>query len=181
MPQKGDDYMENPFVFGSATSGEWFTDREADTKFICRRFEATGKQISPDLAEKVCVTVENHSSYVQQLAWLLWVQTDKDATETGFQHAYTDLLDQNSMLYFKYVDGLTTYQLNFLGAIADGLTSEFTRKENLAYYQLGTSANVGRLKKSLENKELVDISGKTVAFNDPVFKLWFKKNVRRFQ
>ena len=24
--------MENPFVFGSATSGEWFTDREADSK-----------------------------------------------------------------------------------------------------------------------------------------------------
>lgn len=149
-------------------------------EFICRRFEVTGKQISPDLAEKVCTTVENHSSYVQQLAWLLWVQTDKEATETGFQKAYSDLLNQNSILYFKYVDGLTTYQLNFLGAIADGLTSEFTRKENLAYYQLGTSANIGRLKKSLENKELVDISGKIVTFNDPVFKLWYKKNVKRF-
>ncbi len=149
-------------------------------EFICRRFEVTGKQISPELAEEICVTVENHSSYVQQLAWLLWVQTDKEATEIGFQNAYTDLLSQNSMLYFKYVDGLTTYQLNFLSAIADGLTSEFTRKENLERYQLGTSANIRRLKKSLENKELVDISGKTVTFNDPVFKRWFRKNVRRF-
>ena len=24
--------MEDPFVFGSATSGEWFTDREEDVK-----------------------------------------------------------------------------------------------------------------------------------------------------
>ena len=84
------------------------------------------------------------------------------------------------MLYFKYIDGLTAYQLNFLHAIADGLTSEFTRKENLHHYQLGTSANIKRLKTALENKELIDISGKTVSFNDPVFKLWFRKNVRRF-
>lgn len=148
--------------------------------FICRRFEVTGKQISPELAEKVCLTVENHSSYVQQLAWLLWVQTDVKASETGFQAAYADLLNQNSMLYYKYIDGLTTYQLNFLYAVAEGVTSEFTRKENLERYQLGTSANIRRLKTSLENKELIDISGKIVSFNDPVFKLWFKKNVRRF-
>jgi hypothetical protein len=148
--------------------------------FICRRFEVTGKQISPELAEKVCLTVENHSSYVQQLAWLLWVQTDVEATEAGFQAAYTDLLNQNSILYYKYIDGLTTYQLNFLHAVADDITSEFTRKEILERYQLGTSANIKRLKTSLENKELIDISGKIANFNDPVFKLWFKKNVRRF-
>ncbi len=148
--------------------------------FIRHRFEVTGKQISTGLAKEVAVTVENHSSYVQQLAWLLWVQTDKEATEAGFESAYTDLLNQNSMLYFKYVDGLTTYQLNFLYAVSDGVTSEFTRKENLERYQLGTSANIRRLKTSLENKELIDISGKTVSFNDPVFKLWFRKNVRRF-
>ncbi len=45
---------------------------------------------------------------------------------------------------------------------------------------MGTSANIRRLKTSLENKELIDISGKTVSFNDPVFKLWFKKSIRRF-
>ncbi len=148
--------------------------------FIIRRFEVTGKEISPELAEKVCTTVENHSSYVQQLAWLLWVQTHKIATDDNFEAAYTDLLDQNSMLYFKYIDGLTAYQLNFLQALADNVTSEFTKREIMQKYQLGTVGNINRLKKSLENKELIDISGKTVSFNDPVFKLWFKKNVRRF-
>ena len=37
--------------------------------YICRRFEATGKQIPKELAEKICQSMENHSSYVQQLAW----------------------------------------------------------------------------------------------------------------
>ena len=143
--------------------------------FICRRFEVTEKRISPELAKRVCVTVENHSSYVQQLAWLLWTRTDKYATDADFDAAYTDLLNQNSMLYYKYIDGLTNYQINFLHAIAEGVTSEFTKKDILKEYQLGTSANISRLKTALENKELIDISGKTISFNDPVFKLWFKK------
>lgn len=149
-------------------------------EFICHRFKVSGKEISPGLAEKVCLTVENHSSYVQQLAWLLWIQTDKKATDANFEAAYADLFNQNSMLYFKYIDGLTAYQLNFLQALADDITSEFTKRDIMQKYQLGTVGNISRLKKSLESKELIDISGKTVSFNDPVFKLWFKKNVRRF-
>lgn len=38
--------------------------------YICSRFEATGKQISKDLAERICQIVDNHSSYVQQ--WHGW-------------------------------------------------------------------------------------------------------------
>lgn len=155
-------------------------DTEHWVNFICHRFEVTGKEISPELAEKVCATMENHSSYVQQLAWLLWLQTDKKTTDANFEVAYNDLFNQNSMLFFNYIDGLTAYQLNFLQALADGVTSEFTKRDIMQKYQLGTVGNISRLKKSLENKELIDVSGKTVSFNDPVFKLWFKKNVRRF-
>lgn len=36
--------------------------------YICGRFEATGKQISRELAGKICQIEDNHSSYVQQLA-----------------------------------------------------------------------------------------------------------------
>ncbi len=53
----------------------------ADWWIIVGRFEATGKQISKELAEKICQRVDNHSSYVQQLAWLVWIHTDKVATE----------------------------------------------------------------------------------------------------
>lgn len=148
--------------------------------FIQERFAATDKEIDEALARRICEAVENHSSYVQQLAWLVWVQTDKKATESNFETAYNDLLSQNSMLYSNYTENLTAYQLNFLNAVANGVTSEFTKKSILQKYQLGTVGNIGRLKKSLENKELIDISGKNDAFNDPVFKEWFRKNIKRF-
>ena len=148
--------------------------------FIQQRFEETGKLISSDLANKICQTVENHSSYVQQLSWLIWVKTEREATEVDFNDAYTDLLNQNSMLYHNYVEGLTSLQINFLHAVADGVHDRFSRKEIISKYKLGTSANISRMKKSLEQKELIDISPKMITFNDPVFRVWFKKSVSMF-
>jgi len=145
--------------------------------FIQKRFEETGKSISPELAEKICETVENHSSYVQQFAWLIWVHTQKETTLADFNEAYNDLLNQNTPLYYGYMDGLTSLQINFLRAVADGIEDQFSRRETIFIYNLGTSANISRLKKSLEQKELIDITEKRVTFNDPVFRIWFRKEI----
>ena len=145
--------------------------------FIQERFRETGKSISSYLAMKICDTVDNHSSYVQQLSWLIWVKTEREATETDFNDAFNDLLNQNSMLYHKYVEELTALQISFLHAIADGVHDSFSRKEIISKYKLGTSANISRMKKSLEQKELIDISPKMITFNDPIFHIWFKKSV----
>ena len=72
---------------------------------------------------------------------------------------------------------LTQFQINFLNAIADGVESEFSRSEIMSKYNLGTAANIKRLKDSLENKELIDVNEKRVTFNDPVFKLWFRNKI----
>jgi hypothetical protein len=145
--------------------------------YIQTRFEETGKTISAELASDICNRVENHSSYVQQFAWLVWVRTENQATEDDFEAASQDLLNQNSELYFNYTETLTSFQLNFLRAIANGIHDKFSHKEIITKYNLGTSANISRIKKSLEQKELIDISPKKITFNDPVFRMWFKKNV----
>ena len=122
--------------------------------YICSRFEATGKQISKDLAERICQIVDNHSSYVQQLAWLVWIHTDRKATEQDFEAAYQDIIDQNTPLFEKQTESLTTYQMNFLRAIIDGVHSEFTTQEIIHKYQLGSSANVSIVKRALVKKSL---------------------------
>ena len=145
--------------------------------YICERFEQTGKQISQALAEKICKQVENHSAYVQQLAWLVWIRTDKTATQQGLDEALQDLISQNSMLYHNYLEGLTSLQLNFLKAVANGIHTHFSKKEVLTQYKLGTSANISRIKKALEDRELIDIAPNRITFNDTVFRLWFIKEV----
>ena len=143
--------------------------------YICRRFEATGKKITKELAEKICMTVDNHSSYVQQLSWLLWIHTDKKATEEGFQEAVSDLLAQNTPLFEKQTEDLTTYQMNFLRAITEGVHTEFTTQEILRKYQLGTSANVSIIKRSLLKKELIETGKRQVCIADPVLELWLRQ------
>ncbi len=145
--------------------------------YICGRFEATGKHISRELAERICQKVDNHSSYVQQLAWLVWTHTDKDATESGFETAYQDLIDQNTPLFEKQTESLTTYQMNFLRAVIDGIHSEFTTQDILHKYQLGSSANVSIVKRALIKKELIEIEKRQVIIPDPVMAVWLKKEL----
>ena len=145
--------------------------------YIRRRFEVTGKQISKELAERICQRVGNHSSYVQQLAWLVWIHTDKTATEQDFEAAYQDIIDQNTPLFEKQTESLTTYQMNFLRAVIDGVHSEFTTQEVLQKYQLGSSANVSIIKRALVKKELIEIEKRQVVIPDPVMKVWLKKEL----
>lgn len=146
-------------------------------EYICKRFETTGKHISPELAKEICRLVDNHSSYVQQLAWLLWIRTTDIATEEQLTHALEDLLDQNNILFQSETENLSAYQMNFLKAVIDGIHSKFSSKEIILKYNLGTSANIVRLKSALLQKELIETDGKEIILADPVFGVWFKKEV----
>lgn len=144
-------------------------------EYICGRFEATGKHISKELAEKICRTVDNHSSYVQQLAWLVWIQTKEVATDQNFEDAFQDIVDQNTPLFEKQTESLTTYQMNFLRAILNGVHKEFTTQEVLQKYQLGSSANVSTVKRALIKKELIETEKQQVIIPDPVMRIWLKR------
>ncbi len=146
--------------------------------YIRSRFEATGKRVSRELAEKICQRVDNHSSYVQQLAWLVWTHTEDEATERDFDNAWRDIVDQNTPLFEKQTESLTTYQMNFLRAVVDGVSDEFTTQEVLRKYQLGTSANVSAVKRALEKKELIEVEKRQVVIPDPILKEWLKRELK---
>jgi hypothetical protein len=145
--------------------------------YITQRFESTGKSISRELAQRICEMVDNHSSYVQQLAWLVWVHSGETATENDLKEAYRDIIDQSSPLFEKQTESLTTYQINFLKAIIDGVQSEFTSQDVLQKYQLGSSANVSIVKRALEKKEIIEIDRKYVVIPDPVMTAWLKREL----
>lgn len=153
-------------------------DTEDWVKYVCERFAATNKTISLSLAEKIAQKVDNHSSYVQQLAWLVWVHTDEVATEENFEEAWQDLLDQNTPLFEKQTENLTGYQLNFLRAIIDGVSKEFTTKNVLEKYNLGTSSNVAIVKRALIKKELIDTEKKEIVISDIVLKEWLRREFK---
>jgi uncharacterized protein len=143
-------------------------------KYIIERFKATGKSISETLAQKIAQQMKNHSYYVQQLSQAVWQQSGKSANAANLTDAIEDLLDQYTILYQKEVDLLTNYQLNFLKALSNSETS-FSTTLVLQTYNLGTSANITRIKTALQNYEIIDVLGKQITFNDPLFEVWLKK------
>ena len=144
--------------------------------FIKRRFEATGKKITPAQGRELAALVEDHSYYVQQLAQQVWFRTQDICTDQIISEAMTDLTDQLSLVFTGLAASLTSRQLGFLRAVLDGQTSLFGQA-TLKAYNLGTSANVVRIRDALVAREIIDIDENGIQILDPVFKYWLRMNL----
>jgi len=71
---------------------------------------------------------------------------------------------------------LTSRQLGFLRAVVDGQTSLYAQA-TLKAYNLGTSANVARIRDALISREIIDIDDDGVQILDPVFKYWLRAHL----
>lgn len=145
--------------------------------FICSRFEKYGKKISEEYAARICHTVKNYSSYVQQLAWNVMAETEIEVNEESFTEGFNALLEQNSSLFIQQTEGLTTYQLNFIRLLCNGIHTGFNTQSVVEDYPLGSKSNVDRLKKCLIDRELITIEKEGVFLADCVFELWFKREM----
>lgn len=159
----------------------FYLDKISETdwvEYICDRFRVTGKEISRELASEICTVTDRYSSYVQQLAWLVWLRTDKHATKEDVEFGIDRMLDACEPLFIQQTESLSAYQMNFLRALANGIHTGFTRSEILDTYQLGTAANISRLKKALTEKDLIMMTApKKLEISDPILALWLKRRV----
>lgn len=145
--------------------------------FICSRFEKYGKKIAEEYASRICQVVKNYSSYVQQLAWNVMAETEKEVNEESFKEGLKALLEQNSSLFIQQTEGLTTYQLNFIRLLCKDIHSGFTTQAVSEIYPLGSKSNIDRIKKSLVDKEIITIEKDGIFLADSVFELWFKREM----
>ena len=146
-------------------------------KFISKSFSDTGKFISKNICEELINSVEIHPYFVQQLAHILWVNTEKIATEEIFEFSLNELIEQNGILYQEIIGDLSKTQVNFLIALSKGVRN-INSWEVLKKYDIGTSGNVTKVKKALVKKEIIDINGGEISFSDPSLKLWLQKTFR---
>jgi len=145
--------------------------RDSWIPFICSRFEDTQKYISKSNAALIADLAECHPYYVQQLAQQSWFRTATDCSEEIIGNAHEGIVSQLSLLFQSKTEELSTPQVNFLKALLDGV-EKFSSKNIIDDYQLGSSANVVRIKKALENKEIIDIMAGNILVLDPMYKNW---------
>ncbi|MBQ9640641.1 MAG: ATP-binding protein [Bacteroidaceae bacterium] len=146
--------------------------------YLCGRYEQEGKWLRAELAERLCSMVENHSSYVQQLAFYTLINTKgKETTETDLQAGYTDLLNENTPLFMEKTERLTTYQMNFLRAVIHDIHKDFGTAAIRTTYNLGASSNVARIREALLEKEIIDITPDGIFIADPILRAWLIKTI----
>jgi uncharacterized protein len=144
--------------------------------FIQQRFKSTNKNISEGQAERIAMFVENHPYYVQQLSQLCWYRTSVELLDEDIESAMESLVMQLCLLFQNVTENLVTTQVNYLKALIDEVKM-LSSKEVINTYQLGSSANVSRIKDALINKEIIDdqAAGNPV-IQDPVYKYWLKNH-----
>ena len=139
--------------------------------FIRNKFEEREIAITDEQIRESCETVQNQSSYVQQLAWNVMLNSDNAVTEESLRSAINDLIGQNSILFMQQTESLSAYQMNFLRALAAGKSNDLTSAATLKKYNLGTESNISRLQDSLIKKELIEKEGRATVLADPVFRM----------
>ena len=148
-------------------------------EYIVSHFADGKRTISRALAEDICRFTENYSAYVQQLSWLVFTQKEEGetVTEEDVKQAMNDLLATNEILFMQMIEPLSEYQLNFLRAIASGVTKDFGLSEVREEYKLGSYSNINRLKTALLERDLIEKRGAETVMTDPVFAKWIQRKV----
>lgn len=152
---------------------------ETWVEYIVQHFKDRQRTISTEQAAEICQLVDNYSSYVQQLSWLVFSLIDEGqvVTDEHLKQGVKDLLNSQEQLFMQQIEPLTAYQMNFLRCILSGHHDDFGETAVREEFQLGSVSNITRLKTALVDKDIVEMSGKRYYITDPVFALWFRSRM----
>lgn len=146
--------------------------------YLCQRFSEAGKCLKEDVATYICEKVSCHSSYVQELAYATLICSGAEVCREDVDNAFQTLMDDNTLLFVERTQNLTTYQMNFLRAILDDIHDGFGLSRIRNDYQLGSASNIARIKASLLERELIDVTEKGIFISDPVLLHWLNRILR---
>ncbi len=141
--------------------------------FILKRFSDTNKTISSESATYIIELADNHPYYVQQLAQLSWMNTIDICDNNIIYSALENLINQSHPFYLREMENISRSQSNFLNLLVND-EKEYTTSRIIKKYSLNTSANVVKVRKALEEKDVIRYENKNILFVDPMLKIWLK-------
>lgn len=142
---------------------------------VMKGFLAGGKVITADLMQGACRLFRGHPWYVNHFSAICDSMTRGYIMEPVLVDALGCLISVHEPRFQAVMNDLTTHQVNFLRAAAEGVT-RFSSSEVIRKYDLHSSANVKRVKDALMKKEvLIFDENDAPIFIDPLFEYWVKK------
>jgi hypothetical protein len=159
-------------------SGELFELKHNPNKHrsasIRKLFHDHKKRIGYSTSLKMSYAVDHHPFYLQLLSWHALILTQSTCTPAIAERSLNNLIHHFDHRFRIIAEKLTSRQLDFLKALAEGEQKLFSKSVR-EKYQLGLTGNVTRIKSSLENKEIINHNRLEIAFTDPIFKQWLKR------
>lgn len=161
------------YKFGNIKFLKKITTEKWET-FIENGFRKTKKEIDNVFVKNIVIEMQNHSWYVQQFSYFVWVETTKKVTEETYLKAKQKLVDSNSPFFMNVCENLSTKQINLLKAVTKN-EEQITSTSVMRKYNLGTSGTVIKNRNALIEKDVLDSEDGILSLQDPVFELWFRK------
>lgn len=142
---------------------------------IVKGFLVGGKIVERELLLGMCRLFRGHLGYINHFIAICDSMSKGYIVESTLMDALDALLAINKPRFLTIMNNLTTFQVNMLRAILEGVT-RFSSSEVISKYSLNSSANVKRLKDALAKKEIVIFGpGENVVLEDPLFEYWARK------
>lgn len=150
-------------------------DEREMAEHVLKGFLAGGKVITSELMQGACRLFKGHPWYINHFCAICDSMTRGYIMEPVLVDALSCLVSVHEPRFQDTVNGLTTHQVNFLKAAAQGVT-RFSASDVITRYDLHSSANVKRVKDALMKKEVLFFDeNDTPVFIDPLFEYWVKK------
>ena len=83
-----------------------------------------------------------------------------------------ELISQNAPVFEEMTNEMTGYQMNFLKAVANGISTGLSKADVISKYKLGSSANVAANQKIMIAKDLVSETPEGLEITDKIFEKW---------
>ncbi len=143
-------------------------------RYIISTFERSGKTIPKERANMIISLSERNPYFVQQLSRYVWEKSTELVIDSDIKESLEDIIMHHAVWYLREVERMTPSQFNYLKAVVNE-EKNLSGQDVIRKYKLGSSANVAKIKKVMEDREILDFRDLYPEFNDPFFKLWIRK------
>ena len=148
-------------------------------KFVKKQFSKGPIKIKEKIIGTVLEISENVPYNVQYLCHNLWNRCllTKEVKEDDVDAVLANIITEQAANYIAVWDGLSLHQRLFLKAVIKSPEQPLFSKNFIFENELGTPGSIQKSISLLTKKNIIDVEGKEIRFNDVFFKEWINKKM----
>jgi len=148
-------------------------------KFVKKQFSKVPIKIEEKTIGTVLEISENVPYNVQYLCHHLWNRClpTKEVKEDDIDAVLDNIITEQTANYIIVWDGLSLHQRLLLKAIIKSPEQPLFSKNFIFENELGTPGSIQKSISLLTKKNIIDVEGREIRFNDVFFKEWIKKKM----